>query len=318
MDERREAEWFYRVAGQECGPVSTDDLIALVQRRKLFADEMVKLGKDGNWIFAGNIEGLFESNDEPSDARAVKPHSSVARSGRTTTSRSGAASNAAAHALGQRHVRQFQSHDAETESSGFTGGFFESVASIRSMISEPLISAWEFLAEKLEALREKVLGSKIVLAIVGIVFLAAVLRLLPINWRAEPDPYSTYTRLWTELRGLRTAKADDAAWNEFSSRARHELAPIIKRLEQSANSKDRTTLTLLWAGRDHFLQMLADARYDVSESERKFESQMHEARNLALEAHAKSSGSDSLTYAILAVDVLLVVGVAFFVFVGRR
>ena len=52
-------QWYYRVMGQECGPVSPSDLLELTQRGEILPFTDVRKGAEGNWVTASRVKGLF-------------------------------------------------------------------------------------------------------------------------------------------------------------------------------------------------------------------------------------------------------------------
>jgi hypothetical protein len=52
-------EWYYKVLGQEAGPVSPSDLEDLAESGFLTPEVLVRKGADGDWIPAGQVRGLF-------------------------------------------------------------------------------------------------------------------------------------------------------------------------------------------------------------------------------------------------------------------
>ena len=53
-------QWYYRVMGQEAGPVSSSELQELAASGFLTSDVDVRKGAEGDWIPAGQVKGLFE------------------------------------------------------------------------------------------------------------------------------------------------------------------------------------------------------------------------------------------------------------------
>src|SRR5882724_5069985 len=63
-------QWYYRARGKDWGPLSTDGLLELVERSRLSPRDQVKLGEEGEWMLAGDVEGLC-SSDAPDTTRAA-------------------------------------------------------------------------------------------------------------------------------------------------------------------------------------------------------------------------------------------------------
>lgn len=58
----RQIEWFYAKNDQPCGPVSPAELKKFAERGELHAEDLVWREGLGEWIAAGKVKGLFESN----------------------------------------------------------------------------------------------------------------------------------------------------------------------------------------------------------------------------------------------------------------
>ncbi len=66
-------EWYYKVMGQEAGPVSPSELKDLAESGFLGPDVLVRKGADGDWIPAGQVSGLFGRTFQPEAAEPPKP-----------------------------------------------------------------------------------------------------------------------------------------------------------------------------------------------------------------------------------------------------
>jgi hypothetical protein len=54
-------EWFCKIMGEEWGPMSAQELIAVARRGRLTRDDNVKRGDQGTWVRAEVVRGLFNS-----------------------------------------------------------------------------------------------------------------------------------------------------------------------------------------------------------------------------------------------------------------
>jgi hypothetical protein len=63
--------WFCKIGEKKVGPLSVQQLRAIVARGQLRPEHMVRRGDDGPWVPAGRVKGLFR--DQPSDGAAAKP-----------------------------------------------------------------------------------------------------------------------------------------------------------------------------------------------------------------------------------------------------
>jgi len=62
-----EPDWYYKVMGEEVGPVSTRALRKLARGGEITRDTMVKNGQNGDWISAAREEHLFTGERLPED-----------------------------------------------------------------------------------------------------------------------------------------------------------------------------------------------------------------------------------------------------------
>lgn len=66
------AKWFYRVMGDELGPLSTQQLIESVMQNTVSGDTDVRKDSDTNWTPAMYVEGLFAAVDKRRAAAAIE------------------------------------------------------------------------------------------------------------------------------------------------------------------------------------------------------------------------------------------------------
>jgi hypothetical protein len=55
------SEWYYQLAREEIGPISASELRQLRKEGTLSRDSLVRKGKEGKWVLANNVKGLFDS-----------------------------------------------------------------------------------------------------------------------------------------------------------------------------------------------------------------------------------------------------------------
>ena len=83
---------------------------------------------------------------------------------------------------------------------------------------------------------------------------AAVLIVLVAAWwfwpRQRPDIYKNYFAIYQEMQQRRDIAEDHAAWTEFVTRSKTQLAATVPWLEAKAKPGDREKSLLLYAGRD--------------------------------------------------------------------
>ncbi len=62
-------EWYCKIMGDEWGPMSSQELMAVARRGRLTRDDNVKRGNQGTWVRAELVRGLF--NSPPASATAI-------------------------------------------------------------------------------------------------------------------------------------------------------------------------------------------------------------------------------------------------------
>ncbi|QDT94213.1 hypothetical protein [Gimesia algae] len=92
--------------------------------------------------------------------------------------------------------------------------------------------------------------------------------------------YVKINAVYKEFLKLQKQKASEQEWEEFKSKVRQKLSPVIKKLEKTADSKHLALQNMLWATRDYLPLMLDDARLKKSINQFKFETCMAEAKRL--------------------------------------
>ncbi len=82
------SEWFYRIMGEQLGPVSSSELKRLARSGTIDPDTHLRNGNEGEWVLAGRVKGLFEhrrripaATQESTGKSAPKAHVEVARPG---------------------------------------------------------------------------------------------------------------------------------------------------------------------------------------------------------------------------------------------
>src|SRR5262249_2687639 len=71
-------DWYCKIMGEEWGPMSSQELMAVAQRGRLTRDDNVRRGNGGTWVRAELVSGLFKS--APMGATATSNHLAVTQS----------------------------------------------------------------------------------------------------------------------------------------------------------------------------------------------------------------------------------------------
>ena len=53
-------QWFCRIMGDEWGPMSAMELMAVARRGRMTRDDLVRHGVNGDWVRADTVRGLFD------------------------------------------------------------------------------------------------------------------------------------------------------------------------------------------------------------------------------------------------------------------
>lgn len=54
-------EWFCKIMGEQWGPMSSQELMAVASRGRLTRDDVVRKGANGTWVRAELVKGLFNT-----------------------------------------------------------------------------------------------------------------------------------------------------------------------------------------------------------------------------------------------------------------
>jgi hypothetical protein len=57
------AEWYFEELGEVFGPFSIPDLRNIVQRGRVSSDDRLRKGREGRWVEASSVEGLFDRKE---------------------------------------------------------------------------------------------------------------------------------------------------------------------------------------------------------------------------------------------------------------
>ena len=87
-DQPMRAQWYYKIMGEEFGPVSSSELRGLAQTSQISPDTLVRKGVDGDWIRAERVRGLFEPADSTLREKAGVPAPSASSAAPTSPTES--------------------------------------------------------------------------------------------------------------------------------------------------------------------------------------------------------------------------------------
>ena len=73
------SQWFYKVMGEQLGPISGADLQSLAQHRVVLPDTPVAKNPDGPWVPAERVRGLLAESSK------MRPPAPIAKAGTEPT-----------------------------------------------------------------------------------------------------------------------------------------------------------------------------------------------------------------------------------------
>ena len=227
--------WYYRVGDRDVGPVMSNRLRQLARQGRISDDDLVRMGRTGEWVAAGSIDWL-SAKPRP---KAVEAPAAVEEPADEQPTASAAAEMRVSLAYALRNFYYSLTH--------FT-----------------VASVWVV---------RHVLGVVALIAIMVVLF--NILRDLGMfEWSSPVDVLGTVQSLGADVKQLRGAKASDAEWDQLAERGREALKPVVARLERDASSENRIAQMLLWSARDCLPKMFVDARKEPRSSEAHYDEYM--------------------------------------------
>ena len=76
-------EWYCKIMGDEWGPMSAQELVAVARHGRLTRNDTVRKGPQGTWVRAERVRGLFESAATSAGAGTVSDGNEVSVSSST-------------------------------------------------------------------------------------------------------------------------------------------------------------------------------------------------------------------------------------------
>ncbi|MEZ6146132.1 MAG: DUF4339 domain-containing protein [Planctomycetaceae bacterium] len=260
-------QWYYRKLDQEHGPIPEEVLRGMIRSGALHQDDMVCRNR-GDWMSVA--ESPFIDDSSPAAAPESK-QSGVANSSKEVRS----AIAESQQYLNQRDVRLAkQSETRHRRQLSLPMPELGWIVRFPIAVVNALIALTGHLLNWVMDAAGPVLKSKLTwggLVILVVNYLAYV---LPASTLTQAEVQTFLKQSVTELRRLRSTKAEEEQWDKFSQRTRDMLRDIIPQLEQSANTDDPVSIETLYLARDFLPKMLIDARQQPSEAERKFDVHM--------------------------------------------
>lgn len=268
-DEDGDDRWYCRLNDTVHGPVTAEQLNRLALAGRLQAEDEVRLGKEGAWTPAGLFPELFEPDED--------------------------------HPVGIDLEQLMANRSEIVQETGSDGspGHSENLAGMMrhsqaEMIRDPekFRRVEEVEEELTTADRLRKNARYIVLLVIGLGILLA--RMLPSS-DADIETFRLYQSIYDRFVEIRENGADTTKYNALKEESVPKIKPILDDLDKTASAAEPVKQHLLWAGKDHLIPMLDDARSEPSENEEFFVDHMENARKI-LEAQyggALPSAEDS-------------------------
>ena len=250
--------WYCRIAGRLSGPITSEALMELARQGKISETDQIRLGINGQWMKAGELESLFPE------------HATEA-----------AAAHAAADILSHQGRAQLHRQvEPETQGGQLLGAvrqrvraFFGGAVGAAGSVGDLARSAGQRFP-----LGRIALGMGVVAVVVAIAVAVRVFQVSrPPGTEAADALCQTYLTEWKELRNREAATEE---WEELQARSGLDMFPLVKALEKIAGSRNRVAQQLLWACRDTWPRMLEESQDELSSAEQQFEQRLNNVDRL--------------------------------------
>ncbi|MEX2091137.1 MAG: GYF domain-containing protein [Pirellulales bacterium] len=136
-------EWFCRIMGDEWGPMSAQELVAVARYGRLTRDDVVRRGATGTWVRAEIVEGLMNT---PAPAPTVTSRRvAIARQQATPAKRSVAKARPAKHqppthaAPTHAAADQYWIHNGKKKAGPFSGQKLRQLAAAGALRRDDLV-----------------------------------------------------------------------------------------------------------------------------------------------------------------------------------
>ena len=227
--------WFYRSGTQELGPVTSSRLRQLARQGKLAEDDLVRMGRTGDWVPAGTVDWL-EAKERPDDQFTEE--------------------------LGESEIPQA---DSPGMLSMFVDGILDPIRNGCGLVFRTIV-------ESLFIVRQILAAAALLAIVVWLVLIAKDAGMFA--WSESVNALETVRALGDEVKRLREAEASNAEWDALEARGEELLPQIINELESEAGAHDRIAQMLLWSARDCLPEMFADSRNEPSAAENRYDEYM--------------------------------------------
>lgn len=226
--------WYYRVDEREVGPVTSNRLRQLARQGKLADDDLVRIGRTGDWEPAGSIEWL-----------QTRP--------RTT----------------ERDSDDSEFHVLEAVPQGplsrLSDSLLEAVQSTLHRIRNALGGSMQLIRQ---------IAAVAMLVVIAASFFQIARDAGLLRWSRPVNALATIEELGDDVKRLRESKASDAEWEALVARGDDLLPRVVTDLERRAGADDRMAQMLLWSARDCLPKMFADARQQPNAAEQRYDEYM--------------------------------------------
>jgi len=266
-------KWYYRTLGQEVGPVSENTLRQLIGSGMLGRDDFVCEDRR-SWIKVGELPFVDDL------ATRVAEGSPSAHGTKQPLGTASSKDVRSAIAESQRYLHQrdaklaSQSQIRRPRRMGVGLAEWERVFRLPGAVLNALIAITGHMIGWLMGVAGPVVRSKLTWGGLLVLVTSCLAFAIPAKILTQTETHAFLTRTVTEFRRLRADNADEKQWQAFSQRTHDELGEIVPKLEQAARTDDPVSMEFLFLARDFLPLMLADAREQPSDAERKFDVHM--------------------------------------------
>lgn len=222
-------QWYWRSQGRQHGPLSTEELGRLVRQHRIADADELRLAENEEWMSAAQVKAMFAGSSE--SASAGTPSESAAR-----------LLSHAAHARLKRRVERASRSAALVDLFRKSGG---GLAGIAGNLGDWLAAGVGSLS-KLGSL----FGRKTTLAAAIVILLAILFKDVDFGNTRHRDVFEQLSTASDQMQSLQRRGASDAEWKEFEQQTLAWLDPTLEALQEAARSKPVNRIYWLRSSRE--------------------------------------------------------------------
>jgi len=205
-------EWFWKHKGQMLGPLSTETLADLVQKRRVFDRDEVRFVESQQWINGGELKQLF----------AGSPGASTSEAAAALLAHVRRPDGSSEPPIAELELPQLRAPGIEGLTGWLSGAITDAVG-------------WLFVAAALPLLvLFSRFGKPIIAAAVFVTVGVIILRSLDLSRSRNQRVVNDLMDSGAQLHTLRNKKTSETEWAEFATQTRDWLRPTIAELQARA------------------------------------------------------------------------------------